>query len=139
MMSRKVSRFVAVCACIIMLLTVSATAFATCVTYPQPVYPVYVSTPTYYYADRLYATTTLSVYAGPGTDYPVIGYVNAGNAVKRIGTVGNFSLIEALDMPGYTAYVQTAYLSTYYYNPYPVYPWYNNSCYNPCYNPCYCN
>lgn len=138
MMSRKLFRLIAVVVCLVMLLSFSATALATCSNnYVQQYYPYYVSTPTYYYSDRLYATTTISVYAGPSTDYPVIGYVSAGNMVKRIGTVGNFSLIEALDMPGYTAYVQTAYLSTYYYNPSPVYPWYN-PCYNPCYDPCYC-
>ncbi len=143
MMSRKVSRFAAVILCVAMLFAVSATAFATCTTCNQSVvYPNYVSIPSYYYGDKLYATTTISVYAGPGTNYPVIGYVSAGNMVKRIGIYGEFSQIEALDLPGYTAYVQTAYLSTYYYNPYPLYPWYDSCyspCYNPCYNSCYCN
>lgn len=132
MTSRRNVRLVTAFICILMLFAFSANALATCY---QPPYQTYIAPSAYGYGETLYATATIGVYSGPGKNYPVIGHVSGGYTVRRIGVSGDFSLIEAMDVPGYTAYVETAFLSRYY--PYPVYPNYY-SYYPNYYNPCYC-
>ncbi len=55
----------------------------------------------------LYATGTVNVRSGPGTGYRVVSTLYKGDAVSKIGTVSNWTIIQ---WNGGTAYVSSAYL-----------------------------
>lgn len=46
------------------------------------------------YNEQVYATTALNVRSGPGTNYPIVGSLKQGQTVTRVGTSGNWSIIE---------------------------------------------
>ena len=88
--------------------------------------PAQPADPNYGGAYYRYATTRLNVRYGPGTNYAVVGALEAGERVYCLGTSGNWTRIY---YNGNTAYVSTAYLSANQpgYNPYyPYYPYYPN-------------
>lgn len=77
--------------------------------------PITNSTPAYNnYSDYCYVTTQLNIRSGAGEQYPIIGYVNAGSIVRRLGTSGGYTRIQVSNS-SYTAYVSSSYLIDYLY------------------------
>lgn len=60
--------------------------------------------------EQVYATTPLNVRSGPGTNYPIVGELKKGQVVTRVGTSGNWSIIE---LGNAQVYASSAYLNLY--------------------------
>lgn len=117
---RSLSRVLLAALCAVLLLAFAGTALAaSCYTpyYPYPIYPAYPVYPIVQPApvastDYLAATRYLNIRSGPGTKHAIIGYVNAGVVLRRIGTSGDYTQIQT-NCGNTTAYVYTDYLVPY--------------------------
>lgn len=128
MRTRTFSRILLTVLCAALFFAFAGTALAAPCYYDYPIYPVYpaypvyptypivqpvqVVTPTTVKTDYFSATQYLNIRGGASTKSPIIGYVNAGVVVKRIGTSGAYTQIQT-NCGNSTAYVYTDYLVPY--------------------------